>query len=143
MTAYEMRISDWSSDVCSSDLKVEFGALRADLAGIGEIAAQLPELAVVHIGLEIPDVGAERAEIESDAPVPELGFDPRFIMIDRFGLHRRGGEDRVAIGAVRHAILVDAARFERLRLGRIKEQVGRRLPRHRQVVTEIPVRSEE
>src|SRR3546814_9633409 len=85
-----MRISDWSSDVCSSDL--------ADLAGIGEIAAQHPELAVVHIGLEIPDVGAERAEVESDAPVPELGFDPRLIMIDRFGLHRCGGEDRVAVG---------------------------------------------
>src|SRR3546814_20590057 len=121
MTAYEMRISDWSSDVCSSDLKVEFGALRADLAGIGEIAAQHPELAVVHIGLEIPDVGAERAEIESDAPVPELGFDPRFIMIDRFGLPRRGGEDRVAIGDVRHALLVDAARVERLRIGRKKD----------------------
>src|SRR3546814_7959936 len=28
-TAYEMRISDWSSDVCSSDLKVSTGALAA------------------------------------------------------------------------------------------------------------------
>src|SRR3546814_2305349 len=27
-TAYDMRISDWSSDVCSSDLKAEGGALR-------------------------------------------------------------------------------------------------------------------
>src|SRR3546814_4648028 len=27
-TAYEMRISDWSSDVCSSDLPVADGALR-------------------------------------------------------------------------------------------------------------------
>src|SRR3546814_7615077 len=26
-TAYEMRISDWSSDVCSSDLKVEFNGV--------------------------------------------------------------------------------------------------------------------
>src|SRR3546814_9854425 len=26
MTAYDMRISDWSSDVCSSDLSVEIGA---------------------------------------------------------------------------------------------------------------------
>src|SRR3546814_19431361 len=32
-TAYEMRISDWSSDVCSSDLSYGFG-----LAGIGMIA---------------------------------------------------------------------------------------------------------
>src|SRR3546814_9226982 len=30
-TAYEMRISDWSSDVCSSDLKF---AVAADFAGI-------------------------------------------------------------------------------------------------------------
>src|SRR3546814_1753091 len=26
-TAYEMRISDWSSDVCSSDLKENFGTI--------------------------------------------------------------------------------------------------------------------
>src|SRR3546814_7021263 len=27
-TAYEMRISDWSSDVCSSDLKIEISGQR-------------------------------------------------------------------------------------------------------------------
>src|SRR3546814_1761554 len=27
-TAYEMRISDWSSDVCSSDLPVDMAAIR-------------------------------------------------------------------------------------------------------------------
>src|SRR3546814_2489548 len=32
-TAYEMRISDWSSDVCSSDLTVgyDFGGFRAEV----------------------------------------------------------------------------------------------------------------
>src|SRR3546814_7798678 len=30
-TAYEMRISDWSSDVCSSDLEAEDENLQADL----------------------------------------------------------------------------------------------------------------
>src|SRR3546814_8894773 len=39
-TAYELRISDWSSDVCSSDLLAEaFGiglALRGDMRRIGE-----------------------------------------------------------------------------------------------------------
>src|SRR3546814_12244094 len=34
MTAYEMRISDWSSDVCSSDLLRREG-VHADLRGIG------------------------------------------------------------------------------------------------------------
>src|SRR3546814_10609323 len=37
-TAYEMRISDWSSDVCSSDLRrVDIGAHRGH---IGEAAAE-------------------------------------------------------------------------------------------------------
>src|SRR3546814_5964282 len=31
-TAYEMRISDWSSDVCSSDLRHERGAMLVDRA---------------------------------------------------------------------------------------------------------------
>src|SRR3546814_10541130 len=30
-TAYEMRISDWSSDVCSSDLTVQYGTPAAEL----------------------------------------------------------------------------------------------------------------
>src|SRR3546814_9592001 len=38
-TAYEMRISDWSSDVCSSDL-FEAGALRGDVDGA---MARLPD----------------------------------------------------------------------------------------------------
>src|SRR3546814_1508041 len=38
-TAYEMRISDWSSDVCSSDLRTE-GELR-HLVGTGVSAAAI------------------------------------------------------------------------------------------------------
>src|SRR3546814_5832182 len=34
-TAYEMRISDWSSDVCSSDLSVTLQELCASLCGAG------------------------------------------------------------------------------------------------------------
>src|SRR3546814_9033421 len=37
-TAYELRISDWSSDVCSSDLDVPVGSLRA-MAEQGELTA--------------------------------------------------------------------------------------------------------
>src|SRR3546814_6055442 len=36
-TAYEMRISDWSSDVCSSDLKVACQALWKKLVEAGDI----------------------------------------------------------------------------------------------------------
>src|SRR3546814_7221544 len=35
-TAYEMRISDWSSDVCSSDLLLADGGLATTEAGHGE-----------------------------------------------------------------------------------------------------------
>src|SRR3546814_6262303 len=41
MTAYEMRISDWSSDVCSSDL---FGAEQRQLAFAGQVALEAVEL---------------------------------------------------------------------------------------------------
>src|SRR3546814_8940608 len=37
-TAYEMRISDWSSDVCSSDLYID-GFNRADPAGVAALYA--------------------------------------------------------------------------------------------------------
>src|SRR3546814_18791166 len=48
-TAYDMRISDWSSDVCSSDLR---GAHQAG------------ELAEVHLGHEDPRVaGQDRSEV--------------------------------------------------------------------------------
>src|SRR3546814_7032495 len=39
-TAYEMRISDWSSDVCSSDLP---DALRTELVAVGERRGSLVE----------------------------------------------------------------------------------------------------
>src|SRR3546814_20330628 len=36
MTAYEMRISDWSSDVCSSDLGISAGMLKSDVLRRGQ-----------------------------------------------------------------------------------------------------------
>src|SRR3546814_7685438 len=35
-TAYEMRISDWSSDVCSSDLSIALAGMKG-CAGVGKI----------------------------------------------------------------------------------------------------------
>src|SRR3546814_10435909 len=47
MTAYEMRISDWSSDVCSSDLAGPHPVLvahhRVDLAVVGDQAVRVRE----------------------------------------------------------------------------------------------------
>src|SRR3546814_2198895 len=42
-TAYEMRISDWSSDVCSSDLEHEAVADDADVLAAAEDLAQAAE----------------------------------------------------------------------------------------------------
>src|SRR3546814_3714995 len=36
-TAYDMRISDWSSDVCSSDLRREWGAMRMDPTDVADV----------------------------------------------------------------------------------------------------------
>src|SRR3546814_10907065 len=52
-TAYEMRISDWSSDVCSSDLIIERRVKRQSVGGIGCYFAR--ELAPVQIGLDAVD----------------------------------------------------------------------------------------
>src|SRR3546814_2612570 len=51
-TAYEMRISDWSSDVCSSDLLgIGLRALEAQLEGV---EAALRQPAVEGAGVEAP-----------------------------------------------------------------------------------------
>src|SRR3546814_1484105 len=60
-TAYEMRISDWSSDVCSSDLgkddNLPAGAIRA-FAG------------VESRGCGLEDVSARRKLVEFETAVP-------------------------------------------------------------------------
>src|SRR3546814_10691324 len=45
-TAYEMRISDWSSDVCSSDLRLD----------------RDPIVEVFNEACAVPDVGSKRAD---------------------------------------------------------------------------------
>src|SRR3546814_3068716 len=47
-TAYEMRISDWSSDVCSSDL---FAFFVDDLYTVDAAIALVDELEVIHFSV--------------------------------------------------------------------------------------------
>src|SRR3546814_5231109 len=82
MTSYERRISDWSSDVCSSDLAFAIGLnidrdhitlVTLDLAGkirsrhTREIAFALPETVVDHVRGILPGLleegGVDRARI--------------------------------------------------------------------------------
>src|SRR3546814_10186979 len=75
-TAYEMRISDWSSDVCSSDLaNRQFGAKKIGLMLINNPWGQSNQK-----GLEAADeendsaeiVGAEKFEAADVDMVPQL-----------------------------------------------------------------------
>src|SRR3546814_3668601 len=59
-TAYEMRISDWSSDVCSSDLELEPLVLRQRNRAAVALALQRARW-VLHIGLhQLADVLIDR-----------------------------------------------------------------------------------
>src|SRR3546814_6873980 len=64
-TAYEMRISDWSSDVCSSDLPADRlgrrNADRDDAADAARARAARPRSASVRIAGGLCLVGAARA----------------------------------------------------------------------------------
>src|SRR3546814_1090236 len=67
-TAYEMRISDWSSDVCSSDLYDVDGATSAALlrrffeAAGGRVAVYIPDRLKEGYGPNLPALLALKAE---------------------------------------------------------------------------------
>src|SRR3546814_6071186 len=87
-TAYEMRISDWSSDVCSSDLR------RAEDQGAGNHPRG--EIAPLDFGaFEIGDVGQKRGREQRDGERKEQ----RVKRMD--GLPARGG-----MGCQAHSPLV-------------------------------------
>src|SRR3546814_3153412 len=62
-TAYEMRISDWSSDVCSSDLLSRFGTVSLDGTKIHANASRHSALSYGH---------AQKIEAQLKAEVQEL-----------------------------------------------------------------------
>src|SRR3546814_9401572 len=73
-TAYEMRISDWSSDVCSSDLGVGFGDAVHDVVD-GVVARADVAEAEQHLGFgggEAAGVDAHRGDM-AVARVDEIG----------------------------------------------------------------------
>src|SRR3546814_6412694 len=54
-SAYEMRISDWSSDVCSSDL-VAFPLVQK-LLGLNKLAGDVPPVEVILLSRNSGDTG--------------------------------------------------------------------------------------
>src|SRR3546814_10255150 len=67
-TAYEMRISDWSSDVCSSDLRVERSIVRMEVRhqriDAGELGP-LPRRQLCHC---LACRGVRNLDLERQAP---------------------------------------------------------------------------
>src|SRR3546814_4631779 len=106
-TAYEMRISDWSSDVCSSDLNVRDVPMSIDVIGgeklvnqgiedVQRLAESLPSLVVGDqdgtfggVNLSIRGVGSNSGEPAAGYYVDEIyianpgGFVSQFIDVDR------------------------------------------------------------
>src|SRR3546814_10666675 len=73
-TAYEMRISDWSSDVCSSDLQLRHGLTRSgdaedrlELAGGNDNSRRGDETRHDRVGQEI----GEKSELQLAHQQPE------------------------------------------------------------------------
>src|SRR3546814_1308649 len=89
-TAYEMRISDWSSDVCSSDL-IGLGHidLAADLEDVGGVALQLLR--------DVGDVADVRGDVLTD---PAVAARRRLHQLALFVTQRTG--EAVALVLVGH-----------------------------------------
>src|SRR3546814_1627608 len=97
-TAYEMRISDWSSDVCSSDLVsvIEYhGTVQGFLVLIPEIDALLLDNVAVSTNVRGSEIGrvllefAERSAIEAGYRQIRLYINEA--MTENFELYRRIG----------------------------------------------------
>src|SRR3546814_15884724 len=102
-TAYEMRISDWSSDVCSSDLRVDFRCRVADLAQPSPRVGAEPRR---RLGRRIIGLQAEARPGDPEAP-PGSRRVERLDEITaghiRFGKDLRDGQHLTG----RHAVLVE------------------------------------
>src|SRR3546814_6563032 len=86
-TAYEMRISDWSSDVCSSDLFVITGTKAGSGNGFIQIDMDYPTVLDGHDALR-PHIQAELS-----AKPPRLPTVNRPLKIGRASCRERVGEN--------------------------------------------------
>src|SRR3546814_5778439 len=76
-TAYERRMSDWSSDLCSSDLTVPLEKAGSHDACAVQQHCPWGALANAPIVPDLPVLAAAPPAIEPvPAPVPSLGFAP-------------------------------------------------------------------
>src|SRR3546814_4822772 len=102
MTAYDMRISDWSSDVCASDL------LEADCAS-GDVEVTDALLAYEHGPLKLT-VGQHNnfQGLEELSSSNDISFIERAAFTDAFGFTRRVG---VSVEYAKDALLLQGGVF--------------------------------
>src|SRR3546814_9438132 len=117
-TAYERRISDWSSDVCSSDLQVG-GPVEAAMAQprTGEAGSAGLRQHAVNVALVLRSGCArERERGRPQIKVEQAIAEARLVVVVALGL---GGGDALDLPAVEAEALIDRAnlRFGRLRVG--------------------------
>src|SRR3546814_13183265 len=118
-TAYEMRISDWSSDVCSSDLfsmsESEFLRFKEDFDG-NDIVEKIDSLPPVELMLADGSPYPEKGKVELvsgqfDNSVGAITFRAVFPNTDR--VLRSGNTGRIRIPIIR-----EEARSEERRVGK-------------------------
>src|SRR3546814_20023583 len=113
-----MRISDWSSDVCSSDLLAQVGAVQVTVAevGIGKVVMQGKGAAELGAG-EIGTLG--RGTRQVDGALADVAAEPAVGVVvrgQRLGAVRFGQISVVQPdGAKDGAAQIQAARWEGLR----------------------------
>src|SRR3546814_7003612 len=110
-TAYEMRISDWSSDVCSSDLYAPAKALRSLLEGGAEARPDNARLYVTSNRRHLVD--RDMKEQDSAINVRDV-VDDKLALSDRFGLSLgfHNGDQETYLAMVRTYAAVAGVRSE-------------------------------
>src|SRR3546814_13039742 len=109
-SAYDMRISDWSSDVCSSDLRTTDGSLSQRRDHLHPVEHAQPRIAAAHG----PHLSADRSRIERSPLCPEpaahqlRGGTPIFLAVhphasEQPRLSRNDGRDLAARRELRPA----------------------------------------
>src|SRR3546814_9581520 len=81
-TAYEMRISDWSSDVCSSDLQAQLvlaelvvqgcGGVHAVVANVPVLDAAAHGQGLVEVTQGFGEIAVDRQAVGHERPGPEI-----------------------------------------------------------------------
>src|SRR3546814_10156714 len=104
-TAYEMRISDWSSDVCSSDLRARRTPCLHDCAQLRTIVAARDVAGKARVVRQLgpPDQVRPAAK---DRRTDDLGDDPAVAGAKQVGRSRAIGPiaDRLALDAVERMV---------------------------------------